>query len=195
MVEYTPEVTLPLAGLQHSTAEMTLTVQPPRGIMVIRGDQSVPEFNDWFARHFGTRCPIVGQTIRGRGFTLYWHGPDQLMLCCDDLLGVQDWGMKLTLSRPETPWVSLIEISDYFCTIALQGARGFDVLRQGCPYDFAQLTEGKAILSNFQKANMLVDHATKDHITVMVRASFAQYLWDHLVYASNQLPHFAFHES
>ena len=186
-----PEITLPLAGAQHSAEGIELAVLPPRGILTIRGNQNAPEFNDWFARHFGMRCPKVGQVVRKDGLDIYWQSPDQLLLCCDDHLGMQDWQVKLTINRPVTPWVSLIETSDYFCSFSLEGARGFDVLRQGSPYDFSSLIKGKAVFTNLHHANILVDYAEENRIIVMVRSSFAQYLWDHLVYASKQLGHFA----
>ncbi|NQY83098.1 MAG: hypothetical protein HRT36_08915, partial [Alphaproteobacteria bacterium] len=72
-------------------------------------------------------------------------------------------------------------------------ARGYDVLRQGCPYDFQQLAVEQAVFTRFQHAEILIDHAAEDTVDVMVRASFANYVWDHLAYASDQL--YAFAES
>ena len=184
------EQTLPLADFRHSVDGMTLAVLPPRGIITIRGDQNAPEFQNWFRSQCNADCPKVAQVVRLPQARMYWQGPDQLLLCCDDHVGTQDWMVRLSLSRPETPWVSLIETSDYFCSIQIQGRRGFDILRQGSPYDFSSLQEGQAIFTNFQHGNVLIDYAEKDHMTVMIRASFARYLWDHLVYASNQLPYF-----
>lgn len=185
----TPEMTLPLAKLEHTAGEMKLSTKS-RGVLTIRGDQEQSGFSDWFKSHFNVDCPKVGETVRGQSLCLYWQGPDQLLLCCEDYDTAQEWLVKLENSRPETPWVSVIDTSDYYCTICLEGKRGFDILRQGSPYDFASLTKGRAILTGFQHANILVDHADENRLEVMVRTSFSRYLWDHLVYASNQLAHF-----
>lgn len=185
------EMHFPLAGLQHQVAGVSLSVPAKRYLLMLRGDQSRPDFQDWFNTYFDAPCPKVQETVRRNGLCVYWQGPDQLLLAWDSYDLCTAWHEKLANNHPPELAISLIELSDYYGFISLKGERAFDVLRQGCPFDFQQLQPGQAISSIYEKANIGVDYVAEGWLDVMVRISFADYLWQHLIHASNQLHSFS----
>jgi len=80
-------------------------------------------------------------------------------------------------------------VSDYYTVIRVAGAKARDVMAKGCPIDLhpTVFRTGNCAGSLYNKAAIRLlqmdDTPTYD---IMVRWSFAEYLWKHLVKAAEE---------
>lgn len=175
-----------MQGWSHQGNGATLNALPLPHLLVFRANTEDPEINQWFLKVTGTSLPKPCTMTRGSGFLACWQGPNQIVWQSVDAERHQFWRETLA-SSPDQLHCPVVESSDYFLSFGLEGYRLFDVLRQGCPFNWNQASPGNVVFSRYEKASIMVACIQDLQVNILVRRSFADYLWNHLVHAIDQL--------
>lgn len=162
--------------------------RPHVGKVTLRGVPDLPAFREAAEARLGVALPLAPNTVtEGGGLTVSWVGPDEwLILTEPGAEGALIDGLREALAGVHA---AVVDVGDYYTIIRLSGPRARDVMAKGCPLDLhprafgpgrcAGSLYGKAVIRLIQ-----VDEApTYD---IMVRWSFADYLWRYLVDAAEE---------
>lgn len=153
---------------------------PLRGKLILRGDERNREFSAAVAGVLGCDLPQTQDTPASLGeHTLYRLGPDE-------------WQITNTASAdPPTPALqaalrpmhhALVDVSDYYTTLRLEGMDAHEWLARGCPLDLhpRAFATDRFAQTRFGHAAILLHKVEPAAFELQVRWSFAAYLWHYL---------------
>lgn len=142
------------------------------------------------AKAFSCKLPHNNKTVAVKDGTLLWLGPDELLFrshesAAPPLVRVAELEKQL-----QKTFAAIVDVSDYYVVVRVEGARAQTVLQKNCPLDFDErvFPRGGCAQSLYGKAPILVDRATEDGFDLQVRISLAPYLWGMLALAARSLP-------
>jgi sarcosine oxidase subunit gamma len=110
-----------------------------------------------------------------------WLSPDEWMIVCsrDRLPGLlRDLNQALTGLRSQ-----VVDNSGGYTQVLVQGTNARDLVSHASVYDIAALEQGRVVGTTFGKASLYV-HRQDDGYCLMLRRSFADYIWRYLVRAA-----------
>jgi sarcosine oxidase subunit gamma len=170
----------PVGG--SSDAGVVLSERRHLGKLVLRGDPADKKFINGAAKVLGVTLPLEPNTTAGAAGTVaVWTAPDEWLVVTDPgaeaaLAGALRGALKAVHH-------AVTDISDQSTIIRLSGSEARTVMAKGCAIDLHPrvFKPGSAAQSHLAKALVTfwqVDDAPG--YDILVRASFAPYLWDWL---------------
>lgn len=197
MAELAPRQESPLVTakrLQQSNAQpaaagVKLGELPLLGYLNLRGQDT--GFADAVQQSTGLTLPTVANTLSEHDdHTLCWLGPDEWLLMVPS--GVQEaLASRLqTALQAQEPALhyAVTDTSSGLCTISISGQHARAVLAKGCPLDLHPrvFAVGQCAQTILAKAAVLLFPRADDSLHIIVRRSFADYLWRWLVDAAEE---------
>jgi sarcosine oxidase subunit gamma len=186
----------PLAGLggnpRIENPEVTLTELPFRGHYNLRGEASDNVFGDAVQNALGIDLPVKPCTSSGNdSISVLWLGPDEWLLVTADatdttLVNALQTSIAQTFSK-------LTDISSGQTIIRISGDKTPGLLARGCTLDLHPRVfgVGQCAQSAIAKSPALIHRVCDTDQTlvfnIIVRRSFADYLWRWLEDAANLL--------
>jgi sarcosine oxidase subunit gamma len=155
---------------------------PLLGYISLRGSSKDAAFVDAMPHALGVRLPTEPCTFAvSSDVKVMWLSPDEWMIVCarsrlGALLG--DLAQALNSVRSQ-----VVDNSGGYTQVVLQGVNATDVLSHVSVYDFAALTPGRVVGTTFGKSSAYV-HRTEQGYCLLLRRSFADYIWRYLVRAA-----------
>ncbi len=149
------------------------------GHVNLRGDFQDERFAAAIEAAIGIGLPIARNTVvDGRGNTIYWLGPDEWLI-------VTSRDREATITRAlrkslDGSFAAVTEVSEGQTVIVLHGRAARHVLAKGCPLDLhpRAFAPGQCAQSHLAKATILVRQVDAEPtFEIVVRRSFADYLW------------------
>lgn len=175
----------PLVGRGRGIAELRygdacLTERPFLGHINLRGDAADGSFTDCVARIVGVALPIGPNTTNESGErSLSWLCPSEWLIMCpgDDEQLLADRLCEGLRSQ----FVSVVQLGGGQTVFRLQGGDARELLARGCPLDLHQrvFKIGQCAQTHVAKAPVLL-RPIAGGIDLVVRRSFADYLWQWL---------------
>lgn len=133
----------------------------------------------------GIELPTQANTVvSGPGVTVCWLGPDEWLVTTPY---ERDTERIDALDRAVAgSFVAITDVSGGLGVVTLEGARARDVLAKGCPLDLHErrFAVGDCAQTVLARASLLLVHRARGVFDIVVRRSFADYLWRWLVDAS-----------
>ena len=131
----------------------------------------------------GYKLPAIsGEVKTSNDSRAAWLGPNEFLIQSSDEKKSEIMnGIKEIL---QDRFYAITDVSDYYLTIRLSGEKSIEVLSKGCPLNFKEHLAKKntCAQSYISKATVLMDRLSDEYtIDILVRWSFAEYLWDWLV--------------
>lgn len=149
-----------------------------QGHLNLRGDAADPAFAEAVARVLGAPLPAAPNTTRVSGpCTICWLGPDEwLVVTSEDRAAPLAQALRQALEGVHS---SVTDVSGGQTILVLRGAAVRDLLAKGCPLDVhpAAFAPGACAQSHLAKAPVLLRALQDDTMEIVVRRSFADYLW------------------
>lgn len=182
----------PLEGrLEHSTAlpdsaGVKLSQQVLPGLINLRGQPDAEAFVPSVAEILGGDPPLTPNTTALYGdVTLCWLRPDEWLVMIPDADNV---AMLLAALQQIDGYTAVTDVSGGYAVISLSGSQARQVLAKGCTLDLhpRQFTTGRCAQSLLAKADVLLIAKGEDEFEIVVRRSFADYLWQWLVDAADE---------
>jgi sarcosine oxidase subunit gamma len=155
---------------------------PLQGYISLRGNPADTAFQDGAASVLGTRLPVEPCTFaRSGAVKALWLSPDEWMIVCprarlQPLL--RSLGKALGGVRSQ-----VVDNSGGYTEITVQGRNAADVISHASVYDLHRLGEGRVVGTTFGTSAVYM-YRQRDGVSLLVRRSFADYVWRFLVRAA-----------
>lgn len=175
-----------LLGKGKSGAGVTLREKKLQGHLTLRGDGKEAAFAEGVHRAIGLELPgALGLVIKGER-SVQWMSPDEFLI-------IVPRGEELATERKlrealAGQHIQVVNVSGGQTILELSGPNVRDVLMKSSSYDVhaSQFPVGKAIGSNFAKTGLYIRHTGEGTWELLVRRSFADYIWAWLQDASGE---------
>ncbi|MBP5857794.1 hypothetical protein KAJ83_12305 [Marivibrio halodurans] len=178
----------PLSGLLGPAGgPVTFEERPFVGKLTLRGDPSNADFMAAAGKVLGTDIPTDPcRFVEHDGFRVHWIGFDNWLIHVPE--GAEG-PLKTKLEAAlEGIHSAIVDVSDYYTVIRVQGAKARRLLQKGCPIDLHPRTFGPGQCAGtvFHHAAIFLAQTDADtdggaSYDIQIRWSFARYLWDYFV--------------
>ena len=188
-----PFKTSPLDSKQITTrgpanADITLKEEKDLGKLILRGSLSDKKFITPVKKYLSEQFPpppnVFFDDVKVR---VVWLGPDEwLLLTKGNEIDTLTAGLTKALSKT---YFALVDVSDNSTIIELKGKRSLEILMKGCSLDLHPKVFQPAcsVQTDLGLANIILLKIAEDPIfQIVVRASFADYLWNWLLDAAHE---------
>ena len=155
---------------------------PLQGYISLRGNPADTAFQDGAASALGLPLPAKPCTFtRSGAVKALWLSPDEWMIVCPRarLLPLLR-GLEKALGGIRS---QVVDNSGGYTEIVVQGRNAADVISHASVYDLHRLGEGRVVGTTFGKSAVYM-YREGNGISLLVRRSFADYVWRFLVRAA-----------
>ena len=184
-----PQIFSPLTQKEKIASDnISLELIDFLGKINVRLKEDDVQARDAVEKYLTYKLPKSAGEVTGNNETrVLWLGPNEyLLLSEDEKKDNVINGLREILSDL---FCAITDVSDYYLTMRLSGPKSIEVLTKACPLNFDQyLTKGNSCAQSYiSKATVLIDRLSDDLVfDILVRWSFADYLWDWLADSSNE---------
>lgn len=151
---------------------------PHLGYISLRGNTNDPAFASAASSALGVALPVQPCTLTtGPGVKVLWLSPDEWMIVSarERLKGlIADLTAGLGSLHSQ-----VVDNSGGYTQVLLTGAKAREALQHVSVYDVTKLTPGRVVGTTLGKASAYV-HASNDGFYLLIRRSFADYIWRYL---------------
>ena len=166
-----------LVGKGKSGAGITLREKKLRGHLTLRGDAHDPAFAKGVQDVLGMDLPVA-LTLGANGETsLQWMGPDEWLLIVPE---GEEFATEQRLREALAgQHIQIVNVSGGQTLVELSGEKVRELLMKSTPYDVhpSNFPVGKAVGTHFAKSQLIIRHTAEDVWELVVRRSFADYIW------------------
>lgn len=159
--------------------------RPWLGHLNLRGRLTEAGFSGAVAGVLGTALPSAPNTVAVAGETVaYWLGPDEWLVVVP---GAQEAEIAAALREAlRGIFAAVTEVGSGQTVIVLRGRGARDLLAKECPFDLhaPSFVPGACAQTRLAKAAVLLRPLDDGAMELVVRRSFADYLWSWLVDAA-----------
>lgn len=171
-------VNLPELGHADAADQAGVTLQEKAlvGHLVLRGKADEPAFTSAINAVFGVGLP-ERLTGSGEGDTVIrWISPDEWLVT---LPAEQSYEKELALQSASAGHFAVVNVSGGQTLLLLSGQKAGEVLQKSTSYDIhkSNFPIGKTVTTTFAKTQVVLSRIGEDRWELIVRRSFADYLW------------------
>lgn len=154
------------------------------GYISLRGHSGDAAFTAAASRALGVPLPVEPCTYTEKGLLkVLWLSPDEWLIVCTradraHIVGALSATLKDIRSQ-------VIDNSGGYTQILLEGANATDLLSHATVYNLQALTNGRIVGSTFGKSSLYMHRLGDDGYCLILRRSFADYIWRYLERAAN----------
>ena len=152
----------------------------------LRGDANDAEFSQALKAALHVDLPALNCCTSADGHTLLGLGPDEwLWISCAENPGTAIAALDTALAKS---FATLTDVSSAQTVIEVRGTKAVDVLAKGTPFDLhpREFPPGACAQTMLAKSAVLIRRVADDAFHVIVRRSFADYLWRWLEDAASE---------
>ncbi|MFT6287282.1 MAG: sarcosine oxidase subunit gamma [Halieaceae bacterium] len=157
-----------------------------KGQLNLRGDPDSEIFRSGVAEALGVELPVVPGTFNTNGDTrVYWLGPTEWLMTVTGGLETEVQGrLRQTLSGH----FAVVDVSGGQTIINLSGEAVHMVLKKSSVYDFhsSHFQVGRCAQTTFAKATALISKTGDNAFTLVIRRSFADYIFRWIIDAADE---------
>lgn len=173
-----------LIGRGPRDAGVTLRERALLGHLTLRGDSHDPAFAEGARSALGLELPEPLQMVGGPDLSVQWMGPDEFLII---VAGGQELAIEGRLRQALAgQHIQVVNVSGGQTLLELSGPKARELLMKSTSYDVhpANFPVGKAVGSKFAKTQLYLRHSSQGCYQLLVRRSFADYIWAWLQDAS-----------
>ncbi len=166
-----------LVGKGKSGAGITLREKKLRGHLTLRGDAHDPAFAKGVQDVLGMDLPVALTLVANGETSLQWMGPDEWLLIVPK---GEEFATEQRLREALAgQHIQIVNVSGGQTLVELSGEKVRELLMKSTPYDVhpSNFPVGKAVGTHFAKSQLIIRHTAEDVWELVVRRSFADYIW------------------
>ncbi len=166
-----------LVGKGKSGAGITLREKKLRGHLTLRGDAHDPVFAKGIQDVLGMDLPVALTLVANGETSLQWMGPDEWLLIVPQ---GEEFATEQRLREALAgQHIQIVNVSGGQTLVELSGEKVRELLKKSTPYDVhpSNFPVGKAVGTHFAKSQLVIRHTAEDVWELVVRRSFADYIW------------------
>ena len=157
-------------------AGVTLAERELTGLLTLRAESSLPTLRQALRDVTGLELAERLQSTNSDTSCLRWMAPDEWLLSCPI---EQAFDIETRLRDAVSGHLGIVNVSAGYTMLDLCGADVLDVLKKSTAYDVhpRNLPLGKVVNTTFAKTQVTLRCQSESHYELIVRRSFAHYLW------------------
>ncbi|SFQ08626.1 sarcosine oxidase subunit gamma [Pseudomonas borbori] len=166
-----------LARKGKSSAGVRLREKKLLGHLTLRGDASDPDFAGGVHKALGLELPVALTLVANGATSLQWLGPDEWLLIVP---GGSEFAVEQKLRAAlDGQHIAVVNVSGGQTLVELKGPKVREMLMKSSIYDVhpSNFPVGKAVGTMFAKSQLVIRHTGEDTWELVVRRSFADYIW------------------
>lgn len=166
-----------LIGKGRAGAGIRLREKKLRGHLTIRGDAHDPAFARGIEEALGLQLPVALTMVASGETSLQWSGPDEWLLIVPQ---GEEFRIEQRLREALAGLhVQVVNVSGGQTLVELSGEKVRELLMKSTPYDVhpSNFPVGKAVGTHFAKSQLVIRHTAENVWELVVRRSFADYIW------------------
>jgi len=172
----------PLAHAQTSVAKkgaassVTLSEVQLPGLLVLRATATKDALSVALKEKIGIELPGTLQSSEVENYCLRWITPDEWWLSCPN---AETFSLETSLRDSVNGHIAIVNVTGANSVLHLSGADARNVLKKSTVYDVnpENLPTGKVVSTTFSKAQASIRALSDDSFEIIVRRSFADYVW------------------
>ena len=166
-----------LVGKGPAKAGVTLREKKLLGHLTLRGDAKDSAFAGAVHQALGLELPSALMLVAAGETSLQWLGPDEWLLVVPS--GTEFAVEQKLRAALDGQHISIVNVSGGQTLLELTGPKVRDVLMKSSSYDVhpSNFPVGKAVGTVFSKSQLVIRHTGEDNWELVVRRSFADYVW------------------
>lgn len=164
----------------QSAQGVSLSEMPVTGLLILRTKSEKSALQSAMQSTLNLDLPETLRFTVGDGQAIHcvrWVAPDEWMLSCpvEDAFDIEN---KLRSSLNDKS-VAIVNVSGGYTVLQLGGPNAYDVLKKSTAYDVhpSNFGAGKVVNTVFAKAQVTLQCIDTGEYELIVRRSFADYLW------------------
>ncbi len=173
-----------LAARTDSGLGVSLSELPMAGLLVFRASKDKAALAKAVESVLQVSLPETLSTSIVGDKCVRWIAPDEWLLSCaiDEAYTIEKSIREITGDAS----IAIVNVAGGFSALTLQGPSAVDVLRKSTAYDVhpQNLMPGKVVNTVFAKAQVCLRCVEENHYELIIRRSFADYVWHWLQVAS-----------
>ncbi|WP_434361538.1 sarcosine oxidase subunit gamma family protein [Parasalinivibrio latis] len=154
--------------------------------LVLRGNPANPEFIEGARKALGLGLPLeAGASSENDTTRVFWLAPDEWLVIGERGKAAD---IEQSLRQNLEGHFAVTDVSGGQTLVTLSGPNAMQVLKKSTPYDvdMRKFPVGKCIGTVLAKAQVQMRRVSEDSVELIIRRSFADYLWLWLVDASRE---------
>ncbi len=166
-----------LVGKGRAGAGIRLREKKLRGHLTLRGDAHDPAFASGVQAALGLPLPVALTLVAEGETSMQWMGPDEWLLIVPQ---GEEFATEQRLREALAGLhIQLVNVSGGQTLVELSGEKVRELLMKSTPYDVhpSNFPVGKAVGTHFAKSQLVIRHTAEDVWELVVRRSFADYIW------------------
>jgi sarcosine oxidase, subunit gamma len=166
-----------LARKGKSSAGVTLREKKLLGHLILRGDASDSNFSGAVHKALGLELPVALTLVASGETSLQWLSPDEWLLIVPS--GEEFATEQKLRAALEGQHFAIVNVSGGQTIVELSGPKVRELLMKSSSYDVhpSNFPVGKAVGTVFAKSQLVIRHTAEDTWELLVRRSFADYIW------------------
>ena len=171
------EIVASKSATQVSSCTVLLEEQPLTGMLVLRVSTAQEEFSKALEGVVELSLPERLQSNwNAQAYCVRWISPDEWMLTCPI---EETFSIEQALRAAFHGHCAIVNVSGGYCILTLSGADAINVLKKSTSYDVnpENFPPGKVINTVMAKAQATLMNLGDERYEILVRRSFADYLW------------------
>lgn len=171
-----------------NAAGIVVREQPFLGHLVLRGNAAEAEFAAGVKQALGLALPVEPCALHvdeARGRSIQWSSPDEWLIIVP---AGDEYATELRLRDALSGHFAVVNVSGGQTVLTLTGPAVREMLMKSTPYDVhpRQFPVGKAVATVFAKAAAVIRRPAEDRWELVIRRSFADYLFRWVLDASEE---------
>ncbi|WP_116473868.1 sarcosine oxidase subunit gamma [Zobellella maritima] len=177
---------LPALAEKNLQGEVVLREKALLGHLVLRGNAGNDLFASVVAKVLGVALPTEpSSSAENDQVLVQWLAPDEWLIIVE---GGREGQLEAQLREQLTGHYAINDVSGGQTVLELSGPKAELVLKKSTPYDIhpSNFPTGKCVGTVFAKSSVLLRRTGADSFELVVRRSFADYVWMWLQDASQE---------
>lgn len=157
-------------------SSVNLTELPVIGLLTLRAGATSDELQQALQKRLSLTLPARLLSNSEGDCCVRWMSPDEWLLSCplDEVFAVERDLRALIDGH-----LAIVNVSGGFSVLHLEGADAISVLKKSTSYDVTgeNFSDGKVVNTTFAKTQVTLRYIDTAHYELIVRRSYADYLW------------------
>ena len=173
-------------------SDLKITPINPIAKINLRGNKR--EFLTAVGKSLGLILPNEPNTSNSsEKLTTMWLSPDEWLIVSNNIIEKQNDIYELENSLKDTisnaKLGSVVNVTDHFIMINLEGNKIYDLLASACPYNYNKFMEnkGSVVQTVFANIDVIVNHKDTNNLNLFVRRSFSEHLFSWMNDAASRM--------
>ena len=182
------------SSIKRNKSYTDLTIKEISPVMKLNLRGKSREFLSTIGKNINMILPVEANTSSTSDkFTSMWLSPDEWMVISNNSIDKDNNNYEieelLFNKISKTNLGAVVDVSDQFVLINLNGEKVFDLLSSGCPFNFTNFKTKRGAVSQtlLTQIDIIIHHKELNNINLFVRRSFSEHLMSWIDDAASRL--------